>query len=128
MGKIADLAGPETSQFIATLLVATSLFILSLNQLSLQIQLTGVICYAIGRVGTFGMYFTSIGKRFGYVHYGRLAGLGLLISATTSILQYPLIYIAAEWYYEIHVNVISGFVILLVGVPYCTWTKIHSWI
>ena len=127
MDKIANVTGRETSQFIATILVSTSLFILSLDTLSLPIQLTGIICYSIGRVGTFGMYFTSIGKRFGYVHYGRLAGLGLLISATASILQYPLIYVAAEWYWEVYVNVICGIMILCIGVPYCAWAKIEYW-
>ena len=34
-----------------------------------------------GRLFVFAMYFSNVGRRFGFVHYGTLCGLGLLISA-----------------------------------------------
>lgn len=118
LGKIADVAGLGLTQFIATILVSVSLFILT--SLSLNVHLVGMACYGIGRMTVFGMYFTNVGKRFGYTHYGTLAGLGLLISAIFSLLQYPLIDAAANGNEDI-VNWISGFILLGTGVPYCIW-------
>ena len=118
LGKIADLAGLGLTQFIATILVSISLFILT--SLSLNVHLIGMASYGIGRMTVFGMYFTNVGKRFGYTHYGTLAGLGLLISAIFSLLQYPLIDAAANGNEDI-VNWISGFILLGTGLPYCIW-------
>ncbi len=118
VGKIADVAGLGVTQMIATILTTVSLILL--NSFSLRIQVAGMACYGIGRLTVFAMYFTNIGKRFGYTHYGTLAGLGLLISAFFALLQYPLIDAAANGHESI-VNLISGCVLLGSGVPYCIW-------
>jgi len=118
LGKIADMAGLGVTQLIATVLITSSLFILTSS--SLNFNLVGLVCYGIGRMAVFGMYFTNIGKRLGYTHYGTLAGLGLLISSVSSLLQYPLIDAAANGH-EYVVNLISACVLLVTGVPYCIW-------
>lgn len=120
MGKIADTCGLGASQFLATILTAVSLLTLTSSTMSLNFHLVGIICYGIGRMAVFGMFFTNIGKRFGYTHYGTLAGSGLLISAIFSLLQYPLIDIAARGS-EYQVNLICGCTILVLGAPYCLW-------
>ena len=125
MGKIADLAGVGATQLISTLLVASSLFILSSSEGWWSLQVVGMVFYGIGRMTVFGMYFTNIGKRFGYTHYGTLVGLGLLISALASLLQYPLIYLA-DGGNEFMVNLMSGFAIMFVGVPYCLWLAMRE--
>lgn len=125
MGKIADLTGVGVTQLIATLLIVSSLCILSSSEEWWSLQVVGMVCYGIGRMTVFGMYFTNIGKRFGYTHYGTLVGLGLLISALASLLQYPLIYFAVEGNESI-VNLISAFVIIFVGAPYCIWLALRE--
>ena len=125
MGKCADLAGLGATQLIATLLIVFSLFILASSEAWWSLQVVGMACYGIGRMTVFGMYFTNIGKRFGYTHYGTLVGLGLLISALVSLLQYPLIYLA-DGGNEFEVNLISGFVIMFFGAPYCLWLALRE--
>jgi LAT3 family solute carrier family 43 protein 3 len=143
IGKIADLAGVGMTQTIATLFSSASLLILiivlkndddtnnddtdyGLNiALNLNIQLVGMIFYGIGRLSVFGMFFTNIGKRFGYDHYGTLAGFGLLISAIFSLLQYPLIDAAARGN-EYIVNLTCGCCMVGFGVPYCIWLGIKE--
>lgn len=120
MGKLADATGPYVSQMIATILVASSLFILAFDQIPLEFQIIGMAYYGIGRVTTFGMYFASIGTRFGFRHYGTLAGLGLFISAILSLLQYLLIDLAAR-NHEYVVNICSACIIITINVPYCIW-------
>ena len=143
MGKIADLVGLGITQLLATILVASSFFILNHDMVMLDdanhkvndgggsnidnnavtvwtVQVIGLVCYGIGRMGVFGMYFTNIGKRFGYRHYGTLSGFGLFSSAILSLLQYPLIYLT-DLQHENNINLISGVVILVVCVPYCLW-------
>ena len=92
--------------------------ILSFNNLNLQIF--GMICYSSGGLWTFGNFFSNVGKRFGYTHYGTLAGLGLIISAIFSILQYILISRAVDGK-EYYVNIYSAIVIAAISLPYCAW-------
>ena len=120
IGKIADIFGHGFTQSIATLLVVSSLLILSIDGISLNIHLVGIVFYSIGRMTAFGTFFANIGKRFGYSHYGTLAGVGLLISATVSLLQYPLIETVAKGG-EFLLNLVCGCVLFSVGIPYCIW-------
>ncbi len=153
MGKIADLAGVGVAQLIATVLISFSLIILSfplssfesenrsINSHSysnnygdgsgtgtvLSIQIIGLVFYGIGRMTVFGMYFTNIGKRFGYTHYGTLVGWGLLVSAIFSLFQYALIYIADDQRgNEFYINLICGIVVSLFGIPYCIWLSLRE--
>ena len=117
-GYLADRLGLGLTQGLATSLCATSFCFLALG--SLQAQVPGMCLYSVGRMLIFGMYFSNIGKRFGYENYGLLAGLGLLLSAIISLIQYPLITLAIEGSAR-EVNLISGSILLLVGIPYCLW-------
>ena len=123
MGKMADLVGLGITQSLATILVASSLFILNHDNIAATawtVQVIGFFFYCVGRMTVFGMFFTNIGKRFGYTHYGTLVGFGLLSTAIVSLLQYPLIYLA-DSQHEYIVNLISGIVILVACIPYCLW-------
>ena len=117
-GYLSDRLGLGLTQGLATSLCATSFYILALG--SLQAQVPGMCLYSVGRMLVFGMYFSNIGKRFGYANYGLLAGLGLLLSAIISLIQYPLITLAIGGSAR-EVNLISGSILLLVGIPYCLW-------
>ena len=68
----------------------------------------------------FGIFFTNIGKRFDFNNYGSLAGLGLLVSAIASLLQYPMIVMASRGDDKI-VNAASAIAMANTGLPYCWW-------
>lgn len=117
-GYLADKWSLGIAHALATVLTATSLFVLA-SPASLDVQVIGLVCYGVGRMLTFGIYFSNVGKRFGYANYGTLAGLGLIISAIVSLLQYPLIALAADGH-AVPVNVFCG-AILMAVTPYCVW-------
>jgi len=117
-GYLADMCSLGIAHGLATTLTAASLFILA-SPASLNAQVMGLVCYGVGRMLIFGMYFSNVGKRFGYTNYGTLAGLGLLTSAIISLLQYPLIAWAADGH-AVPVNVSCG-ALLLAVTPYCYW-------
>ena len=121
-GYIADQYGLGIAQGVSTLLVAVSLFVLGASEsISLNGQTLGMVLYGIGRMGIFGVFFVNCGKRFGYTNYGTLAGLGLLTSAFSSLLQYPLI----AWTTSVRGNGAlvqnSLGAILIVQAPYFVW-------
>ncbi|OEU21229.1 MFS general substrate transporter [Fragilariopsis cylindrus CCMP1102] len=119
-GYIADKYGLGVAQGLSTLLVAGSLFFLAASaSISLNVQTIGITLYGIGRMFIFGLYFTNCGKRFGYSNFGTLAGLGLLISAICSLLQYVLISWTVSGYGAI-VNTVLG-AILIAQAPYFGW-------
>lgn len=117
-GYLADKCSLGIAHGLATILTAASFFILA-SPASLHSQIVGLVCYGVGRMLIFGMYFSNVGKRFGYNNYGTLAGLGLLTSAIISLLQYPLIAWAADGH-AIPVNVSCGAMLMAVT-PYCFW-------
>lgn len=117
-GYIADKCSLGIAHGLATTLTAASLFILA-SPASLNAQVVGLICYGVGRMLTFGMYFSNVGKRFGYRNYGTLAGLGLITSSIISLLQYPLIAWTVDGH-DVAVNVSLGAMLLAV-MPYCFW-------
>ena len=44
--------------------------------LSLNNQWINFVCFNVGRLWVFSMYFVSVGRLFGFKHYGTLAGAG----------------------------------------------------
>jgi len=123
-GKIADICGLGIAQACATLLSAASFFILA-SDVNLNLQVLGLVSYGIGRMMTFGMFFSNVGKRFGYTHYGTLAGLGLITTAVVSLAQYPLISMSADGDESI-VNLACGVSILILTLPYCLWLGLRE--
>jgi MFS transporter, LAT3 family, solute carrier family 43, member 3 len=117
-GWLADKYGLGFSQGVATVLVAGSFFVLA-SEASLEVQSIGMVSYGIGRLSIFGYYFANIGARFGYIHFGTLAGLGLLISAIASLAQIALIDLAANGN-AVVVNVVVG-IVLVLQAPYFIW-------
>jgi LAT3 family solute carrier family 43 protein 3 len=87
-GAVADRFGVGFAQLVATVLTAASLF--ALLSPSLPLQIPGIAAYSVGRLFIFAMFFSNIGRRLGFVHYGALVGTGMLTSAAVSMLQYPL--------------------------------------
>uniref|UniRef100_A0A7S2UQL5 Major facilitator superfamily (MFS) profile domain-containing protein n=1 Tax=Attheya septentrionalis TaxID=420275 RepID=A0A7S2UQL5_9STRA len=118
-GNLSDRFGLGVTQGMATLLTAVSFLLLGFNSISLQVHVVGLVCYSVGRLFIFGMYFSNIGKRFEYANFGTLAGLGLLISAVVSLLQYPLIAVAADSHDQTVDWACAGALVLIL--PYCAW-------
>lgn len=87
-GAVADRFGVGFAQLVATVLTAASLF--ALLSPSLPLQIPGIAAYSVGRLFIFAMFFSNIGRRLGFTHYGALVGTGMLTSAAVSMLQYPL--------------------------------------
>mmetsp|Transcript_902 Transcript_902/g.1429 ORF Transcript_902/g.1429 Transcript_902/m.1429 type:complete len:533 (+) Transcript_902:116-1714(+) len=123
-GKIADIFGLGVAQANGTILTAASLLILA-SDANLNVQVVGLVAYGVGRMMTFGMFFSNVGKRFGYTHFGTLAGLGLITTAIVSLAQYPLISLAADGN-ESMVNVVCGVSILVLTLPYCLWLGLRE--
>ena len=117
-GYMSDNLGLGITQGVATSLCAISLFILASN-LPLDAQIVGLVAYGVGRMFVFSMYFANVGKRFGYANFGTLTGVGLLTSAIVSLVQYPLIALAADGNSST-VNTACGSVLLGL-LPYCVW-------
>ncbi|KAL7538436.1 hypothetical protein ACHAXR_008550 [Thalassiosira sp. AJA248-18] len=122
-GYIADTLGLGIAQGIATGLSAVSFFVLA-SEASLNVQAVGLAAYGTGRVLVYGTYFSNIGKRLGYANYGLLAGLGLIISAIVSLVQYPLIALAADGKAR-QVNITCG-AALIGALPYCIWLGLRE--
>ena len=118
-GLLGDKCGLGIAQGLGTLLSALAFFILSFNSISLNVHVWGLCCYGAGRMVVFSMFFTNIGKRFGFENYGTLSGLGLVISAIFSIIQYPLIALADDGK-DRAVNLACGSFHILI-LPYCLW-------
>lgn len=119
VGFLADTIGLGVTQGLATLLCAIAFFLLSSTSIPLNGQAAGLVCYGLGRMVIFGMYFSNIGLRFGFGNYGTLAGFGLVTSAIISLLQYPLIALADDGYeFEVNVGCAVTFLCIL---PYCAW-------
>lgn len=118
IGFISDQYGVGAAQGIATSLAAISFFVFA-SDATLSVQIISLTTNALGRMFVFGMFFAHIGKRLGYHNFGTLAGLGLLISAVVSILQYPLIDAAARGQAK-GMNLLCA-ACTTVTLPYCFW-------
>ena len=119
-GRVADKVGCGVCQGFATLSTAISFLILTLpKSAGLGVQVFGMLLYSFGRLFIFAMYFSNIGRRFGFEHYGTLCGLGLLISAIWSLIQYPLLAWAVDSA-PIGANMVC-FAMMTVTLPYTAW-------
>lgn len=58
---------------------------------SLPVQLATFVCLSIHRVSMFACLYAYIADIFGFLNFGRLSGVTLLITAIVSLLQYPLV-------------------------------------
>jgi LAT3 family solute carrier family 43 protein 3 len=122
-GYLADRYTLGLAQGLATALAAISFFVLA-SDASLPLQSIGLACNAAGRMWIFGIYFAHVGRVFGYENYGTLAGLGLLISSIVSLLQYPLLVVAANGAATV-TNCACGSVVLC-ELTYCYWLHRQS--
>eukprot|EP00977_Amphora_coffeiformis_P013683 scaffold3642_cov182-Amphora_coffeaeformis.AAC.10 len=95
-GYLADKITLGAAHGMATSLSAVSFFFLASDRIPLKWQSIGLACNATGRMWVFATFFAHVGRRFGYQHFGTLAGLALLTSAIVSLLQYPLLAAAAH--------------------------------
>lgn len=119
-GRVADKVGCGVCQGLATLSTAISFLILALpKSAGLGVQVFGMLLYSFGRLFIFAMYFSNIGRRFGFEHYGTLCGLGLLVSAIWSLIQYPLLAWAVDSA-PIGANMVC-FAMMTVTLPYTAW-------
>ena len=91
---IADRFGVGVGQGVATSTLAIS-FLILLSP-SLPAQVVGMAFYSVGRLFVFAMYFSNLGRRFGFEHYGALAGTGMLCASFASLLQYPMFTAAVD--------------------------------
>ena len=121
-GYLSDSIGLGWTQGLSTVMVALSMFILGSHSIPLPSQSVGLALYSIGRMFIFSMFFSNIGRRFGYENFGTLSGVGLLLSAVVSLLQYPLIALASEGS-TVAVNFTLGAIILSLA-PYCVWLAV----
>lgn len=121
-----DFFGLGFSQCIGSTLCAVSFFLLNSNDKSVQIA--SFIFYTVGRIVVYGMFFSYVGKRFGFTNFGTLSGIGLLISSIVSLCLPAINKVASEQDKKVSeqdkkvVNYTLG--IILIGMlPYCAWVN-----
>ena len=80
--------------FVVSFAVINSIF-LAISVLlllpSLAAQYVMAVLNAISRVSLWSCFFSYTGATFSFYHFGKLAGGGLLLAATVSLLQFPLL-------------------------------------
>jgi threonine/homoserine efflux transporter RhtA len=125
-GMLADRCGVGMVQGCATALSGISFTILLLG--ALEVQVLGMVAYSFGRLLTYAMYFSNIGRRFGYQHYGLLAGFGLLVSAIVASVIQTLLFSLCVSSNEgmVRANLIS-ISILSSAIPYTCWIIAREW-
>jgi len=121
-GMLADKFGMGVSHGLSASFLALALGFLALPyDWPIDLQIAGFIFYSVGRLSVWGMFFSNIGRRFGYENFGLLAGSGLLVSAVVSVLQYPLYTLAINGNLR-SVNI--GLVVALIATfPYAAWLR-----
>jgi hypothetical protein len=120
-GRMADRIGCGACQAFATISTAISFALLTLpKSAGLGVHVLGMTLYSLGRLFVFAMYFSNIGRRFGFEHYGTLCGLGLLISAVWSLMQYPLLAWAVDANDAMGANLLAC-AMLCATIPYTVW-------
>lgn len=121
-GMFADNFGLGVSHALSASFLATAFGCLALPySWPISLQIIGFVCYSIGRLSIWGMFFSNVGRRFGYKNYGWLAGLGLLVSAVVNLLQYPLFTLALDGYVRaVNLVLVSA---LILTFPYALWLQ-----
>ena len=127
-GMVADRAGVGFAQGVGTALVAAG-FLALLGEsddaeggsVNAPLAVCGIAAYSVGRLFVFAMYFSAIGRRFGFEHYGGLAGFGMLTSAAASMLQYPLFDAALRGEAAARAVNAGCAACALAGAPYAAW-------
>ncbi len=117
VGFISDHFGVGFAQGIGTLMTSIPFILLMTDGLSIQVL--GMVCYTLGRMLVFTMFFSNIGARFGYDNIGTLVGIGAVTSASLSFVQYPMISVASLGYLTL-VNIVCAAVMMCL-LPYCIW-------
>ena len=124
VGYMSDRFGLGVTQGLATAIVSSSFIIFGASEyLPLQAQVVSFLLYGVGYLLVGGMFYSNIGRRFGYTNFGTLGGLGLLVAATFSLLQYPLFSLALNGAFAA-INFSAAAVLLLTMMPYCAWLAV----
>jgi MFS family permease len=88
-GVLIDRAGFGLALATTNTILAAAISFLLIPTLAAA-YVTSVL-YAMGRVSLWATYFSYVAAVFGFSHFGKLVGGGLLLGACVSLLQYPLI-------------------------------------
>ena len=126
-GYLSDRFGLGVTQGLGTVLVSSSLLILgAAKYLPLQAQIASFICYGVGFLLVSGTFYSNLGCRFGYTNFGTLGGLGLLVAATFSLLQYPILGLVSNGGTSSAaiINFSAAAVLLFTMIPYCAWLAV----
>merc|ERR1719320_691518 len=87
-GYALDRLGFTSVMFVLTCLCVAFCMILTIDNWMLQIA--GFVIYVISRVTCFTFFFSFVAINFGFRHFGKLASIGMLISAIASLAQIPM--------------------------------------
>ncbi len=70
----------------------------------------------MGRVGLWASFFAFTAATFGFKHYGKLVGVGMLIQGCTGLLKYPLLAVCLTHDYRIA----NALFLVLTGLEFVT--------
>ena len=105
---------------INTLLLGVPAILLVDSQ---RAQILTCLLYASGRVGLWASFFAFTGATFGFRHYGKLAGGGLMAQSIVCLLMYPLL--AATLALERNFAFVNGLFLVLTAAQYVTILRLH---
>lgn len=90
---------------------------------SLDVQFFTCFVYAAGRVGLWSSFFAFTGATFGFKHYGKMAGGGLLVQSLICLLVYPLL--AATLALDRDFTMVNALFLGLTTAQYATIFALH---
>ena len=111
---------PPVMAALNTLLLGVPALLLSSSQ---GAQIITCILYAAGRVGLWASFFSFTGATFGFRHYGKMAGGGLLVQSLFCLLIYPLL--AATLAMDRDFTFVNSLFIALTAAQYLTIFGLH---
>jgi len=92
--------------------------VLLLSQ-SVSLQYVTFALYAAARVSLYAFFFARIGGAFGFRFFGKLAGIGLFVSAMFSLVQYGLLYMSfALGSFDLANCLLAAVAVLALAYPY----------